>query len=326
MNSDSKGAPLLYARTLPPPQPQQLPARKPGETRRVEVNGRLVKLVTIARPAAVPRPVDPKPLQPAAVHPQPHTQPHTQPQLQALPRPQPQSQPSTNETATALGDRQVQLPAAGQDALDDLLVRHLDYQAQGTALCSFTEAILDMASFHDKRAGGSLFLSPGAAVKAWPPTPEFMGRVFTQVLRADAARESKGQATAAAGLAGRLVHELLQSLLVPAQLLPLVEQLGAVEPDDPKYAQAQAAQCKVLADHGKYELPRAIDRIVHALMLQTRGTPHKDAVDRALVAMLATGSQRLTPESFKRLAFTVQAGMEGKPLADGAPGLAIAGK
>lgn len=314
MNFDRKGGLPPYARTQPKPQPHHPTERKAGEMRVVEVNGRRVKLMTVARPAAVPRPVGPKPLPPAALPVQ-------------LQRPSlPQVQPQPPVTPAAPGIQQVKVQVAGVDPLDDLLSRHLDHQAQGTAPCSFTEAILDVAAFHDKRDGWSLFLSPGVAVQAWPPTPEFMGRVFTHVLKAGGTEESKGKAVADTGLARRLFQELLQALLVPARLLRLVEQLRAVAPDDPKHPQAQATQRKVLADHGRYELPQSVDRMVHALMLQSRGTPHKDAIDRALVAMLATASQRLTPESFRRLAFTVQAGMKGEALAAQAGGKPEPGK
>lgn len=301
MQTDSKTGPRPGA-LVPPQAPLQAqaqdpPARKEGEVRLVEVNGRKVKVKTVARPAALPRPDVPRARPPAAI----------------------QHVPQTSSCAPALGTRQVEVPSMGQAAIDDLVLRHLDQQAKGTALGSFTEALLDVASFHDKRAGMMLSFNPEASVATWPPTPGFMGRVFSHVLQAGQASDTKGMASVGGGMAERLLHELLQALLVPASRLRVVEQLRSVAPDHPQHEQAVAALDKVFTDFGRYELPQAVDSTVHALLQKTRGTPGQAAVDRALVAMLATATQRLTPGSFKRLVLAVQAGMTGEPLGDAAP-------
>lgn len=294
MNLDCKGGLSAYARALAQAQVPPKPERKAGDLRVVEVNGRKVRLLTIARPAAPQRPAAQAGLQRIA-----------------------EAQPEPSTTPPALADRPVQVAPMGLHRVDEIVRAHLADQAKGTAFGSFTEAVHDVASFHDAGAGWMVAFAPGLP-STWPPTPQFMGRVFAQVLDPGFAQTSQAMAYAEATLAGPLLHELLQGLLVPGHLLSKTEQLRCVKADDPFHAEAAAIRKKMLADHGKYDLPVAVDSAVQALMLGTRGTAHQEDVDRAVVAMLATASQRLTGASLRRLTLAVHAGMKGEPAAGAA--------
>lgn len=279
--------------SAPARPPRQDGVRQEGDIRWVEKDGRTVRLVTIARPGPPRRPV---------------------PAQAVAPRPEAQG------PATPLGERQVKagatgtpdpLPLFGPRRADGLLTFHLKDQLEGNAMGTFTEAVHDIALFHDQGAGWTL-AGGGAPTAAWPPSPAFMARVFERVFQPGFTEEAPAKAYADKELPTALLRELLQGLLVPASLLSNTEQLRAVKQDDPFHAEAVRIRKQLLANLGKYELPSVVERTVQALLAGTRDTPRQKAVDTAVVDLLATAASRLEGASYKRLVAAVHAGMKGE--------------
>ncbi len=299
-----KGQGALRHVGLQPPPPGDV-ARKEGDTRCVEKDGRTVRLVTIRRPGPPSRPV--------SLH-------SVAPPLQAQAHVPGMPPGEAGGRPKALGERDVkasasrslaQAPLFGLQRAEALFTAHLQDHLEGHPLGTFTEAVHDIASFHDQGAGW--MLSGGAEPPAtWPPTPAFMARVFERVLDPGFTDAAQAMAYASQDLPSKLLTSVLQGLLVPGKVLTQSEQLGAVKPGDPFHDEAVRLRKQLLADQGRCALPPRVSQAVQALVAGSRQTTRQKSVDTAVVQMLATAGRRLDDASFSRLVKAVHAGMKGE--------------
>lgn len=270
--------------SLPPSSAPSLPeADRTAGVRVVEIGGRKVKLVRVRREVGLRRPASADAKAPGAA--------------------QSGAQPT-------LATRHPQVPVFGLARVPQLLASELADQLQDSAITCWPTAVRDIAAFHDKGAGW-----PTAACarppETWPPTEKFMSLVFAQILKPDFTDAAQAKIYTDSGLADRLLQELLEALLLPAEIVNDTAVLASLPTTDPRHDEGLTRRQELIDQNASRSIHHRVLETVHALLKSTRKTADENRVCTAMAQMMARAERQLDPGNYRCLARAVEAGRAG---------------